>query len=287
MIKNIIAPIYRKIIPQVIRKIIRKIINKLYFIFYKTKNKFFSRKPNENFETLSQLKNKYKGKRCFILGNGPSLNKCNLSLLKDEYSFAVNGIFYKTDETGYKPNFYMVEDNHVVSDNLKRINSYKCEYKFFPENYQNLIASDATTVFIPMDTGFYREGHPYYCKPRFSKDVSREIFAGQSVTIMQLQMAYHLGFSEVYLIGMDFSYSLPESTEIEGCNYTSQEDDPNHFHPDYFGKGKKWHDPQLDRVLLNYQLCKDVFESDGRHIYNASVKGKLELFDRVDFNELF
>ena len=62
------------------------------------------------------------------------------------------------------------------------------------------------------------------------------------------------GFSEVYLIGMDFSYSLPESTEIEGCNYTSQEDDPNHFHPDYFGKGKKWHDPQLDRVLLNYQL---------------------------------
>ena len=270
-----------------IRKITQRIINKLDSIQYKKRKKLFSRTPKEHFETLSQLKNKYKGERCFILGNGPSLNKCNLSLLKDEYSFAVNGIFYKTDETGYKPNFYMVEDNHVVNDNLKRIISYECEYKFFPENYRNLIAPDATTVFIPMDSGFYREGHPYYCKPRFSKDVPHEIFTGQSVTMMQLQMAYHLGFSEVYLVGMDFSYSLPESTEIDGCNYTSQEDDPNHFHPDYFGKGKKWHDPQLDRVLINYQKCKEMFESDGRHIYNATSGGKLELFERADFNVLF
>ena len=223
----------------------------------------------------------------FIVGNGPSLNKCDLSLLKNECSFAVNGIFYKTKEMGYKPTFYMVEDNHVVADNLKAINEYRCDYKFFPANYKNMITPDDNTIFIPADLGFYREDHPHFCKPRFSKEVENVIYTGQSVTIMNLQMAYHLGFSKVYLIGMDFSYKLPESTIVEGVNYTSQEDDPNHFHPDYFGKGKKWHDPKLDRVLANYINCKTAYEEGGRTIYNATIGGKLEVFERVDYNKLF
>jgi len=270
-----------------INKILSKIDIRIKGIKYSKRQKNFSKKPIEHFEKLSDIKDKFKGKRCFILGNGPSLNQCDLKLLKNEYSFAVNGIFYKTDENGFRPNFYMVEDNHVVSDNLERIINYKCDFKFFPESYRKIVVPDATTILIPMDSGFYREGHPHYCKPRFSKNVPEKIFAGQSVTIMQLQMAYHLGFSEVYLIGMDFSYDLPESTVVDGCLYTSQEDDLNHFHPDYFGKGKKWHDPQLDRVLMNYKLCKDVFESDGRKVFNATVGGKLELFDRVAYSDLF
>jgi len=270
-----------------IHNIVKKIASKYYRFKKKEFDKKFLKSPKEYHDILSSLNNKYAGQRCFILGNGPSLNKCDLNLLKDEYSFAVNGIFYKTKEMGYRPNFYMVEDNHVVYDNLKEINAYKCEYKFFPFSYKHVITPDETTIFIPSDFGFYRENHPYYCKPRFSKDVAKQIFTGQSVTIMQLQMAYHLGFTEVYLIGMDFSYALPESTKVEGCNYTSLEDDVNHFHPDYFGKGKKWHDPKLDRVLMNYQKCKEEFEADGRKIYNATVGGKLELFERKNYSDLF
>ena len=266
-------------------------IKKIFLSFKKQDQKAIKKEtlksPQEYHNILKSLKNKYAGKRCFILGNGPSLNHCDLSLLKDEYSFAVNGIFYKTQEMGYRPNFYMVEDNHVVYDNREQINAYECEYKFFPFSYKHVIDPDKNTIFLPSDFGFYREYHPYYCKPRFSKDVSRSIYVGQSVTIMQLQMAYHLGFTEVYLIGMDFSYALPESTEVDGCNYTSNEDDINHFHPDYFGKGKKWHDPKLDRVLMNYEKCKEEFEADGRKIYNATVGGKLEIFERKNYSDLF
>ena len=66
---------------------------------------------------------------------------------------------------------------------------------------------------------------------------------------MNLQLAYHLGFTEVILIGMDFSYAIPDSAVVKGKDITSTDDDPNHFHPNYFGKGKRWHDPELDRVL--------------------------------------
>jgi hypothetical protein len=107
------------------------------------------------------------------------------------------------------------------------------------------------------------------------------------VTIINLQLAYYMGFTEVILIGMDFSYTIPDDAKIDGSNITSMSDDPNHFHPDYFGKGKVWKDPQLDRVLANYRLANLVYESDGRRIVNATPGGKLELFERVPYDELF
>lgn len=236
---------------------------------------------------LAKLKDRYKGERCFIIGNGPSLNHCDMSLLRDEYTFGVNGIFYKTDELDFMPYFYVVEDGHVIDDNLARINEFEAKLKFFPSIYKSKIAQAPNTLFFSADLGFYRKSSDSYCQPRFSHDFSKVAFAGQSVTFLNLQLAYYLGFEMVYLIGMDFSYEIPKSAIVRGRSIESTDDDPNHFHPDYFGKGKKWHDPLLDRVALNYALAKDVYEEDGRNIYNASHGGELEIFERADFSSLF
>ena len=178
----------------------------------------------------------------------------------------------------------MVEDGHVIDDNLQRINEYECEHKFFPTLYKDRIKKTPNTHFFNCDLSFYQAKDPV---PNFSTDFAKVAYAGQSVTMMQLQLAYYLGFTAVYLIGMDFSYAIPQSAEINGATIISADDDPNHFHPDYFGKGKKWHDPKLDRVLMNYKKCKEAFEADGRKIYNATIGGKLELFERVDYGSLF
>lgn len=237
---------------------------------------------------LQKLKDKFSGQRCFIVGNGPSLNKLDLSLLKNEYSFAVNGIFYKTREMGYRPTFYVVEDRHVMADNIEEINKYECNYKFFPSAYKDQIKNKANTYFFNMDVGFYVKESKHYEKSRFSKDCSEVIYCGQSVTFINLQLAYYLGFTKIYLIGMDFEYKIPESVKLmKGAVIESTEDDINHFHPDYFGKGKKWHDPKLHNVLQSYKLHKKIFEEDGRKIFNATAGGKLEEFERVDFNLLF
>lgn len=229
----------------------------------------------------------YKGQRCFIVGNGPSLNKCNLSFLDNEYSFGVNGIFYKTRECGFVPTFYVVEDGHVLDDRLAEIAAYEAEHKFTLARYADKFDESSRMQFLSSDSGFYDSKHYSYQVPRFSHDCSEVVYCGQSVTYINLQLAYYMGFTEVYLIGMDFSYSVPQSTKIDGCTFISQEDDPNHFHPDYFGKGKKWHDPKIDLVGLNYQKAKEVFENAGRKIYNATVGGKLEVFERVRYESLF
>lgn len=236
---------------------------------------------------IKKLQNKFEGQRCFILGNGPSLNKCDLTLLNKECSFGVNGIFYKTEEMGYKPTFYVVEDSHVMKDNHKKINEYDIDYKFFPTNYKSFIRNKKNTYFFNMNEGFYIEHSPNFSIPRFSTDMAKELFCGQSVTMLNFQIAFYLGFKEVYLIGMDFSYDIPKSATVEGNDIISNDDDVNHFHPDYFGKGKTWHDPHLDRVLNSYKMMKVIYESNGRKIFNATVGGKLEVFDRVDYVDLF
>jgi hypothetical protein len=39
--------------------------------------------------------------------------------------------------------------------------------------------------------------------------------------------------------------------------------------------------------LANYALAKQVFEASGRRIVNATAGGKLELFERVQYDRLF
>ncbi len=239
-------------------------------------------------EEMLAFRNRHVGERCVIVGNGPSLNKLDLTKLRNEYTIAVNGIFY-AESMNFPPSYYVVEDSSVINENLDRIREFRAGHKFFPTIYRELYGEtgEDNVTFFTMNRGFYAKNSPNFCTPRFSTDASQRVFCGQSVTIINLQLAYWMGFSDVYLIGMDFSYTIPDSAEVEGDLITSTTDDPNHFHPDYFGKGKTWKDPKLERVLNNYQLAKVMFEADGRRIHNATAGGALELFPRVDFDSVF
>ncbi|MDW3177654.1 MAG: hypothetical protein R8J94_09725 [Acidimicrobiia bacterium] len=244
-------------------------------------------------DEIASLANRHRGERCVIIGNGPSLNDLDLSLLRDEVTIGVNSIFL-ADAIDYPLSYYVVEDSLVMKENLEAIKEYRAGYKLFPSIYREIYGAAPVNEgslggvsFFNMNGGFYLRSSPNFCVPRFSTDAPQRLYCGQSVTIVNLQLAYHMGFSEVYMIGMDFSYTIPETSEIDGNHILSTGDDPNHFHKDYFGKGKTWKDPKLDRVLNNYQLAKVMFEADGRAIYNATAGGMLELFERRDFQDTF
>jgi hypothetical protein len=238
-------------------------------------------------EAMREFEGRHKGDRLVVIGNGPSLNRLDLGLLKNEFTIGVNGIFYAKDAMGFDPTFYVVEDTAVMADNLETIRAYEAGNKFFPSIYRDRVGEADNVTYFMMNRGFYSPGSPNFCIPRFSTDCSQQVFCGQSVTIINLQLAYYMGFAEVVLIGMDFSYVIPDDAEINGNLITSAGDDPNHFHPDYFGKGKVWKDPKLDRVLASYSLAKRMFEADGRRIINATAGGELHLFERHSYEALF
>lgn len=243
--------------------------------------------PPPDYEKIASLKNRFKGERCFIIGNGPSLNAIDVSKLRNDCVFAVNGIFYKQEEMGFDPTFYVVEDSSVMKENIAAIRAYRAGHKFFPTIYRDLHEAADNVQFFRMNRGFYERTSPSFCVPKFSFDAASRLYCGQSVTYINLQLAYYFGFKTVYLIGMDFAYVIPTSATVTGDLIRSAGDDPNHFHPAYFGAGKTWHDPKLHRVLLSYELARDIYAADGREIVNATHGGKLEVFRRASYESLF
>ncbi|TCV71308.1 uncharacterized protein DUF115 [Neorhizobium sp. R1-B] len=238
--------------------------------------------------SVTEFYKKYDGKRCFILGNGPSLNKVDMARMRNEFTFGVNSIFLMTRNNNFRPTFYVVEDNLVFSENKDDIDAYQGVIKILPQRYAEQLKSGDSCHIFEMDTSFYnRTDKANYGTPQFNIGSEPVFYCGQSVTYINMQLAYYFGFSEVYLIGMDFSYSKPSDHHQKGNHIRSEGDDPNHFHKDYFGKGKTWKDPRLGRVQRSYLRAKFEFEIAGRIIMNATSGGELETFSRIDLDTLW
>ena len=93
-----------------------------------------------------------------------------------------------------------------------------------------------------------------------------------------------MGFAEVILVGVDHNFETqgqPNSTVI------SSGEDPNHFSPDYFGKGFRWQLPDLEGSERAYRMAKAAYELSGRRVLDATVDGKLKVFPKVDYSALF
>ena len=95
------------------------------------------------------------------------------------------------------------------------------------------------------------------------------------VTYDAIQIAVYLGFKEIYLLGVDFSF----------CK--DYKDKSNHFVENYYNKNSKTTVVTENEQLKAYQKAKQYAETHGIKIYNATRGGKLEVFERVDFDSLF
>jgi hypothetical protein len=67
----------------------------------------------------------------------------------------------------------------------------------------------------------------------------------------------------------------------------SKEADPDHFHLKYFADGTRWQLPDLRTSEYAYELANEAFKTDGREILDATVGGKLDIFPKVNFYDLF
>jgi 6-hydroxymethylpterin diphosphokinase MptE-like len=232
---------------------------------------------NKNDRKLLGLRDVCRGKRAFIIGNGPSLNKTDLRLLKNEITIGCNGLFFLFDEMGFPPTYYTVEDTLVAEDRADIINKIRGTTKVFPQDLRYCLKEDEDTVFI----NFLRR-YPGF--PRLTQRFETHVYWGGTVTLLNLQLAWYLGVREVYLIGIDHTYQPPAGAdEQKGTVIKSHSNDVNHFHPDYFGPGYRYHDPKVERMEQAYEEAKRFFENRGGVIYNATAGGRLEVFPRVSF----
>jgi hypothetical protein len=221
---------------------------------------------------LDFLRNRHAGERCVLVANGPSLNRMDLSPLRSEVVIGMNKIYLGLAEFGFYPRYYVAVNRKVIAQAAREIKALRC-VKFIGSHADaGAIVDDALTYVLNTE-------HP---PARFSTDIAWGLHEGWTVTYAALQVAYHLGFGQVVIVGMDHRYEyagLPnESCILHGP-------DPNHFASRYFGDGQEWDNPDLARSEESYRIALHEYRRDGRTILDATVDGACRIFPRIDLQQ--
>lgn len=227
----------------------------------------------DSIRRLAALKDIHRGERCFIIGNGPSLKQTDLSRLKGEFTLGQNRIYLAFPEIGFPTSYYLSVNDLVVE---------QCAAEIQQLSMPRFVSWRARKWLKPQENLYFI--HTTYTGEKFARDIRERVWEGGTVTYTSLQVAFFLGFSQVILIGVDHNYvtqGKPNATVV------SQGDDPNHFHPGYFGKGFRWQLPDLLQWEDAYRLARRTFEANGRSVVDATIGGKLRVFERVAYDHLF
>ena len=225
-------------------------------------------------EHLLAFKDKHKGDRCVIIGNGPSLNSMDLSFLRNEITFGLNKIYLGFEKWNFLPTYYVAVNTLVIQQSIKQIKDLPCP-KF--------ISNRGLPYLMPQEDIAFIKTEP---KPDadFSVDPTKGINEGSTVTYVAMQLAYYMGFKTVILIGIDHNFEYQGTPHQE---VISNGEDTNHFHPNYFGKGAKWHLPDLKTSEECYKIAYSYYWLDNRKILDATLDGKCKIFPKVDYYKLF
>jgi hypothetical protein len=237
----------------------------------------------DNARRLRELRDRHHGGRCFVIGSGPSVNRQDLRPLAAEVTFGFNAFYLAADRFGFLPTYYLVEDPLPAQDNAAQLQALRGTTKILPWDLRRILRPDAATVYVDFDRHYGNFPDPGF--PRFSADASSVVYWGGTVAFMALQIACYMGFRDTYLLGIDLSYEVPSN--LTSSVITSSGPDANHFHADYFGAGKRWHDPKVERMQHSFDVAREALEARGCRLFNAGAGGNLQRVPRVELAGLF
>lgn len=229
-----------------------------------------------------KFKNKYAGKRCFIVGNGPSLQIEDLKKLSNDVSFMTNTIYSVFENIGFKPTFYVLEDMTAA----EKCFTTREDFEWLLENTENVFCSKKNVKYREYSQSDYKNLYFYNLiesREGFSLDINDKIYGYGTTVFSMYQMAFYMGFKEIYLIGMDCSFNKVINDDGEVVINENILTNPEFMH-------QIDDDPalyNLNKILLAHAKAKSMADSHGIKIYNATRGGKLEVFERVDFDSLF
>jgi hypothetical protein len=238
---------------------------------------------------LDRFAGRHKGKRCFVVGNGPSLNQIDMSLLKDEITFGSNRCYLGFEKWGIDFNYWACVDRLQMEE-------YALEYadnlpremvKFFPFEYVSLWQPANA---CPMN--FDYEWRPPY---RFSASPD-VVYLGFTVTQALLQLAACMGCNPIYLIGVDHRYNLSKNGAPRTLGRLNAKiwvaDDaskPTHFTNDYTSGGKPmlFVTPKPEKAEACFAEANKWALGNDVQILNATPNSALDVFPKIDFNAIF
>lgn len=241
------------------------------------------------------LKNLHAGKRCFLVGNGPSVKSQDLKLLKDETVIVASSFFRHPDAKLINPAYWVVADPFFwekPDECLKPAFNPVLDLAVAPKLF---LPTGAFPFFMNFNRGPLLDLHFFHYDYEYNpqRDLEKEIDLskpappfGQNVMIVCLMLAFHLGCNPIYLVGCDHDfYAITEDT------YDSSQ--ITHFYPqdrsDTHTAVLSWAQwkQAMDMMHFQYNCLHAYAGSRGFSVLNATPGGCLETFPRAGYETLF
>jgi hypothetical protein len=232
-------------------------------------------------------------RRCFVIGNGPSLKDIDLKPLADEYTIGANS-FYKHPDAGFIGLDYLcINDPHFMSDEPRSVSWHRTIAEKLPTTH--LVLNEAARSLVRAHHLY--SGHEVFYVgwgPRTHRaasinlDLTRPLNIGMTTgSSVAIPLALTLGFREIYLIGFDCNWLAGTSTSYHF--YQTHE-----YFPEFDSVGKDTrgfsYEDEVRSVLREFEshrLLREKAEQLGVRIVNATTGGLLDVYERRDFAECF
>lgn len=246
--------------------------------FYGVKNLPQNTKLAIDTHSIKKFKDKHKGETCFVIGNGPSMTIADLDKIHELNipSFACNKIYKVFPQTKWRPNYYLSSDDKIIEQINPEEIGISIKNMFFPRIYKNKIFKG--NFYNILSYRWLKEG-------KFSTDAHKGIYQCGTIVAEAIQFAYYMGFSTIYIVGVDFSYFHNSKSSDEKTYKYSGEN--NYFIKDYMQAGEIANIPDKQGNLFGFNAAKECIEENGRHIFNATRGGQLEVFVRKNLDDVF
>lgn len=239
------------------------------------------------------FRDRHKGERCFILCNGPSVNKQDIKPLKNEHVLSVSSGYLHADFATIDPEY------HFVPQLTYGLATTDDAIAWFEEMDARLgratVFLNCTEAELVRREGLFPKHDVHYTafwklfsdyNPDIKPDLASAIPGPQSVAIMCLMAAIYMGFTRIYLLGTDhdqfrtgqYTYSF-EPTVLRGKDNSANSDG------ELIGG---WHDELAALAVLwgQYRVVRKLAERHGVQIFNATAGGELDEFPRVQLSSV-
>lgn len=237
------------------------------------------------------LKNSFQNKKCYILGNAPSINNHDLKLLKNESTFVVNTFFAHKDFNEINPNFYVFADPDFWNFNDPELEAWWRQFFkkvlnlgivfFLPLQLKNTYVAaelaNEKVYFVDFSEHFSNKSAKNF-------DISYSINGVQNVLILCIQIAIYMGFTEIYLLGADHDWLSNYGNEQRHF-YTSDDNEVKDCGAQ--GYPYNWWLNAVNTMFQQYKVINEIALNSNVKIYNASESGVLDIYPLVRYLDTF
>lgn len=239
------------------------------------------------------LAGRHRGRRCFVIGNGPSLGDMDLTPLAGELTIGANSFYKHQDAEAVGLGYLCIGDRSFMVDEPNSIEWHRVIERRLPDAVL-MLHPDARAIldkhglYRGREVHYFRRGVVVPHPELIHFDFTRPINVGNTTgTQLAIPLAICLGCTEIVLLGFDANWL--ESFTGSYHFYAAHDQFPEF---DSLKTDQRWerYEDHLIFALRDFEAHRLLAERAaqlGVSIVNATRGGLLDMYPRVRFEDCF